>query len=130
MSITCCRSMVFCGYSCFLHQYSNRHEIAEIVESGVKHHQPTTIKRHSTCNFEKIFYYEDIFRTVGPLTVWPLIVGPLTVRLMMVRPLTLWSLTVWPLTVGLMTVGPLTLWPLTVGPLALWPLNVRPLTSD
>ena len=41
LSVTCDRSMVFSGFSCFLHQQSwpPRYNL-NIVDSGVKHHSP------------------------------------------------------------------------------------------
>ena len=44
MLVTCCRSVIFPGYCCFLHQLNWwPWYIWNIVESGVKHHRPSPI---------------------------------------------------------------------------------------
>ena len=71
MSVTCCRSVVFSGYSGFPHQYNwpPRYNW-NIVKSGVKHHQPkpkpilvnyVDSANQEIMHWTNIYYYINIF---------------------------------------------------------------------
>jgi hypothetical protein len=52
LSVACGRSVVFIGYSGFLH--------CNIVESGIKHHKPTNQRADGKCNFRMVTHFKLI----------------------------------------------------------------------
>ena len=52
LSVACGRSVVFIGYSGFLHW--------NIVESGIKHHKPTNQRADGKCNFRMVTHFKLI----------------------------------------------------------------------
>jgi len=57
-------SVIFSKYSCFLHQKTDRHDITDIIESGVKYHNPRLLWHPCGVTFNRSIS-DDLTKLLG-----------------------------------------------------------------